>query len=198
MRLKIIIGIIVPAIIIIALAILGTLNTGFSVDEDFVTQLPIDELFVDNQLRQTVKVSDVKITNNYFLTKRHTLPSRIACLIDIDGIKGPIDAGSLQYSEGDPVPSNDLVPYRSRSNSDRSVQVKSNEVNTISLYITPSYIFRNNANSVVQQYADYDELIIVDRDKASGRINYGSYQYYSCSNLDKNTIEEANHIRFVS
>jgi hypothetical protein len=193
MKWKIIIGIVIPAMLVVFIAILGSLNIGFKVAENFSNELSLQELFKDNQLRQAIRIADITLVNEYFLSKRYNLPPRIACLIDNDKVKGPLDAGTLEYSEGDLSPNEDLNPFGSYNYGERSVQVKSGEAKVVSLFIRPSYVFgRGSYEELVENYADYDELIIAER------VSKSRYDYYSCSSLNQAALDDAIHIRITA
>lgn len=193
MRLKIIFGIIIPLIIIIILAVLGSLKIGFNLEKDFSKEISLNNLFVDNKMKNSIKIGEIIMTNDYFLSKRQDLNYLAACLIDKENVKETVSVGNVYYSEGDYNPYNDASYYGNYK--DRSVEIKSREKKIIYVYLEPDYTFRKESYAqLVDVYNDYDEIIIFEKRKYNA---YSSYRNY-CSDLDQETIDNSIHIIIVS
>ena len=208
MKLKLILGIIIPLVIIVVLAMLGSLDIGFEAKKSFEKKLTLDDMFVDGNLRQTVKVGEIKLTNDYFLGKRYDLPKYKACLVDRESLKPKMDAANVVYSEGDYTYEKDIIydsNYYGRSGAAQSVQVDSNSNKTVYIYLNPTiyvdtyrYDYTNPNNpkaitktfqeSLLEQYGAYDEIVLVENKKTTG------YNYASCSNFQEGDIINGVHI----
>ena len=198
MKFKIIFGIIIPLLTIIVLVTLGSLNIGFSVKKDFVTKLTLKDIFEESQLRNSIKIADITLENDYFLGKRYELPRLGICLDDKEGNLQRINAGNLQYSEGDyDYERGDFVyqtSYKSYPyyyggyNEARNIQIKANEKKSIRVFLQPSYEFGyKNYTQLLEQYGEYDALLIFE-------IGNKYTSYYDCSNIDQETLDKATAI----
>lgn len=177
MNLKILIGIILPAILVIIIASLGSLNTGFSVTESFVTEIE-SNVFIKDGVKLPIKIGQITIINDYFLSKRYQSPRLVACFIDEDDVKQAAEAGSLEYTEGDIDYNYELYPYVSDM---ISTQIKAKETKMIKLFLRP---FENYDK-------DYDKIVII-------KLENQGYRYYDlCSNLGQNTIQAAPSIMII-
>ena len=122
--------------------------------------------------------------------KRHELPEFSTCLIDNDKEKGNMDAGEIRYSEGKRV--REEGPF---DNYDRytSIELSSDEEKKIYVYLVPNYRFqRKNQIELLEEFEDYDELIIYDLDDSD--YDYNSYDY-ECQGLHQKLMEESVRIK---
>jgi hypothetical protein len=179
MKYKIIFGIVLPILVIVLLAIFGSLNIGFSVEENYKTEIA-PENFYDYTygVKQYIEIGSVNFENEYFLSKRYTLPALKACLIDKDGNKPGVDAGTITFSEGDIdyVPSKGSI-YSYSSSKEHSINIGTGEKKEVKIYLQPNYNFQNKAGTELQdRYGEYDTLVIV-----SGETNY--YRRINCYSL---------------
>ncbi len=195
MKLKIIFGIIVPSILIVILAILGSLNIGFSVKETYTPELSLSRDILDNGLlKNAIEVGEIDIDNDYLFSKRYNLPPLRACLIDTSKTEDSIEAGTIEYGEGDLVLTDGLTYYG--RNSEKNVQIGSYGEKTVNIYLMPSSTFTYmDSTELTSKYGKYDELIIYE-DKGNQRGIYYAYSTY-CFSLDDKTIEDAVRIRIV-
>jgi len=198
MKLKIIFGIALPIIFIIVLAILGSNDSGFSVKKKFVDSISLKDAAYNGQPRNTIKIGDIILENEYFLGKRYSLPALTACLIDKEKVKQNANAGSVFYSEGDydPYSSEGLVAYNDYQQ--RSIEIPAYGKETAGVFMNPSYAYYANYSELLAQYQDYDELIILEKnDKSRNRNGYYDPGYQDCYNLKESDIEEAKHIPLI-
>lgn len=197
MKLKIVLGIIIPVIVILVLAILGSLNIGFKAEYDYEKQLTLNDMFSEGNLRQHVKVGEIRITNDYFMSKRYNLPRLKACLVDKEAGKQIVDAANVFYSEGDYTYNKDIIypDYYERSGVPQSVQVSSNGNKTVYIYLQPTlYTNYYDPDSpgltpqqrLIQEYGEYDEIVLIEQEK--------NYQHYNCYNFDQSQIAKGAHI----
>ncbi|MBS3099230.1 hypothetical protein J4462_03390 [Candidatus Pacearchaeota archaeon] len=202
---KIIFGIVIPLIVIVVLAILGSVETGFSVDNNYLKEISVKEAFSDialptlpksvnsdralPALPESVKIGEIKIKNDYFLARRHNLPNLGACLVDEEWALRPLDAGNIRYSEGDFSPDSE---FYSDYGNERSVEVGAYSEEEVRIYVEPSYIFqRQNYSELVEAYRNYDNLVVYEREKN------GRYYYDQCGSLDEDILEEGVKIDLV-
>lgn len=190
MKFKIILGIIIPLLIIITLTLLGSLDIGFSVKEDYITRISLQDISSNNQLRRSIKIADIYLENDYFLGKRYDLPRLGICLDDKEGKLQKINAGQLQYSEGEYSATRDPifgeVQYYYRG-SERSIQIDANGKKIVRIFLEPSYEFQyKNYTELLAQYKDYDSLVVYEL-KNDGPY----YNYNECYNLDQEAVEKA-------
>lgn len=191
MKFKLIFGIAIPALLIIALAIVASIGE-VTQKNNYIKDIKISEIMTDSNIQTSIKIADIKLTNDNILPKRHELPNLGACLVDNEGNKQKIEAGNLVYSEGGY--DYDIDPFESRRRY-RSVEVKSNDELTIYIHLTPSNYLRNkDYNELLEQYSDYDELIVYENDDSSA---YGYGRTISCYNLGQEKINESIHIKLI-
>lgn len=195
MKLKIILGIIIPLIIVITLTILGSLNIGFSVKKEFIDKLTFKDIFTENyQLRESIKIADITLENDYFLGRRYELPRLGICLDDKEGALQRINAGVLQYGEGDyDYEREDFLyetayrtyPYYYGYNEARNIQIKANGKKSVRVFLQPSYEFNyENYTQLLERYGDYNSLLVFEMGN-----KYKSYYY--CSDIDQETLDKA-------
>ncbi len=189
MSLKIVFGIVIPLAVVVILALLGSLNIGFSTKTSYISEVSISELFNDGKLETNVKIGEVTLNNDYLFAKRFDLPNLKTCLIDSEG-KGVIqDIGETFYGEGDYSGERyDLDYYGSRS---RNVQIGAYGSKEIAIYVRPNYFSYENYNDLIQRYGAYDEAVIVEIDDS----NY--YNYFSCSGLSKESLDGGKKINIL-
>jgi len=165
MNLKIILGIIIPLVLILALGIVGSLSIGFSVNKSYEKILDLEEVASEGQIRNVVEIGQYRLVNDYFLPKRYSTETIIPCLVDNENIKQPIEAGNIEYSEGDiePFDKVDIYNYRSNAKS-RSIEVSANGEKTIKLLLYPSYMFQyKNLSQLRDEFSEYDSLVLVEK-----------------------------------
>lgn len=192
MKYKIIFGVIIPLIIIIALAIVASYGE-VKVKPKYIKELSVKEILGEKGIKYSVKIGELKLSNEYSLPKKHELVRFGACLVDKDKNKQTIEAGYIEYSEGE---YEDEEPYLidSRYNNYKSVEVGAGEEKTVHVYLRPSYDFQyKNYTQLVEEYGDYDKIILYKNEK-TGRYNYyGS----SCYNLGQDVIDKSVQIDLV-
>lgn len=199
MKLKLIFGVAIPALIIVLLTILSSLDVGFSVHKEFAKKLTIDDIFVNSTLRNQIEVGEVVLTNGYFMPKRYELPGTYACLVDNDKVKQSQNAGYLTYSEGDSqYPGNNYYDsyyyYNYNQRSGTSVEIGSNAEKRVKIYLHPEGISAYSYDSTKTQqellldnYGDYDVLVFIEN---SDKPTY----YNDCYSLTQSQIDAARKI----
>jgi hypothetical protein len=197
MNAKIVLGIIIPAVIIIILTIISSLDIGFSAQNTYTHDLDFDDIFTNSQVRNSIEIGKVTITNDYFLPKRYDLPAITACLVDEDKEKQIQDVGSVSYSEGDSESygSTDLYYYGGSNNNPTSVEIGAHEKKTVRLYLYPTSINTydySNLNKteeeiVLETYGDYDSLILIEGSKSTSPYGYG---YASCYSFSQSELDD--------
>ena len=193
MKFKIIFGVIIPLLLMLVLAILGSSDEGFSLKKKFVESISTKEVIYNDQLRNTIKIGDITLKNDYFLGKRSSLKPLIACLIDKEKVKQNLNAGSVFYSEGDYESGSDsLINYNSNSQ-ERSVEIPAHGSKKVYVYITPSYAYYANYSELLEQYKDYDELVVLEQKKSNDYYN----SYADCYGLQESDFENGEHILLI-
>ncbi len=207
MKGKIIFGIIIPALIVVTLAVLGSLGE-LKIDRKFVSQLTFQDILRDQSIAESIKIGDLFLENNYFLSKRADLPRLGACLIDKEGDEGGnmqrVDVGQIQYNEGEYTPSESgvqrvLEPYPQGYYGDyygggaRSVELQPGQKKKITIFLLPSYNFKYsnyggnmNLSELNKRYGGYDEVLVFE-----------SNGQYSCFNVPQETLEKGERIVLV-
>ncbi|VVB78059.1 Uncharacterised protein [uncultured archaeon] len=194
MKYKIIFGIILPLIIIISLALVSNLGQ-LSIKQDFVKQLSLNDLLENKKVKDTIKLGEVGIENKYFLPKRYDLTQLGACLRDTSGGKAMVDAGTIEYSEGD-LPYSDKYVYDYQQ--DRSIEISSKNIKKINVYLRPSGSFSYlNYSQLKTQYGSYDELIIFEKDNYNQQYPTSRTRIYNCYDLNQDSIDNSIHITIL-
>jgi hypothetical membrane protein len=70
MKYKIIFGIAIPLFVIVALTIIASIDAGFSIDENYISELSLSTIYNEGKLPSAIKIADINIENDYFLGKR--------------------------------------------------------------------------------------------------------------------------------
>ena len=152
MRLKIIFGIVLPVLLIILLAIVGSLDIGFSTTKTFVKQITVKDIVSDGSLRNTLKLGEYNFKNEYFLGKRYSLKPLMACLVDKESVKQNYNAGNVFYSEGDYSPGKEV--FYSDNSQELSVEISAGSKKTVTIYINPSYSYYQNYTQLLEQFKE--------------------------------------------
>lgn len=200
---KVVFGIVIPALIVVALAVLGSLGE-VEIDKKFVSQLTFQDILRDRGVAESIKIGDLSLENNYFLSKRADLPRLSACLIDKEGGMQRVDVGQIQYNEGEYTFDESgveqvLEPYPKSYYGDyygggaMSVELQPGQEKKISIFLLPSYNFRYsnyggvmNLSELNKRYGGYDEILVFEND---GK--------HSCFNVPQETLEEGKRIMLV-
>src|SRR3989344_1979407 len=188
MQLKIWFGIIIPVIIVIFLALLGSLNIGLTINKNYNTELTLDDIY-SNGVKNTIQLGRVNVKNDNFMSNRYQLPSLVAFLVDDDGGKQSISPGTVQYSEskvGDTLLTNGEVvvapPYYSYQ-STFSDEIKSHSSKEVKIELLPGYDFTvKNGEQLLSDYGAYDKLVLVE-----SRQKYDNY--YFCSTQSSKDLD---------
>ncbi len=201
MNLKLLLGVIIPVILIIVIAILGSSNSGLIVNEETISSLKVGDIFTDkynngysNSLSNSIRVGKVSIDNNYFLSRRYEFPAKVACLVDSQQEKPNVVAGYIHYSEGvlvDDSGYNSLYGgyYNSYGYSQSvSIELDANEKKVINFFLVPDYAFTyKNSSELIKEYSGYDKVIIVEESQG--------YDY--CGQLTSEQLSSAKEIKIV-
>lgn len=195
MNLKIFFGIIIPAVLIVILTIISSIDAGFSVDRTFIHDLNVQEVFENGNLRSSIEIGKIRLENDYFLPKRYEISYTTACLVDEDGTKEPQDAGYLSYSEGDSSSNYGYYDsYSYSSGQETSIEIGADKSKTVKIYLNPQNLYAYEYGSnltqqeiIIQKYGDYDALVLVE----SGR---NTYNYNSCYSLSESELEDGTRI----
>jgi hypothetical protein len=187
MKYRIIFGVAIPIVVIVLLAIFGSLNIGFTVNENYKTEITSAEFYdYEDGVKQYIEIGSVDFENEYFLPRRYTLPALKACLIDKDNNKKGIDAGTISYSEGDLTYGSREVIYTYTPSKEYSIEISTDESKEVKIYLAPSYIFKNKPGTQLKnEYGDYDAIILLEDQRSVYR---GST---SCYSLTPAKISEA-------
>lgn len=200
MNAKIIFGVVLPALIVVFITILGSLGS-IDVKKGFVTKIALSDIFRDGRIVNNIKIGDIYLKNDYFLSQRYELPIWVVCLNDKEGILQRITAGNLQYSEGDYDYNSEQLarPVVGNGNNVLSVEVKANDEKKVSIYLQPSYNIQygtygnfRNYTDLIKDYGGYDELIVF-----KSKDNYDGY-YIAHSenycNVNEDELKDASRI----
>ena len=183
MNTKLIFGVIIPVVIILLLVGLYHANIGFSIEEETVPELKLNDLFVKKyQDARYISIDTIIIHNDFFLSKRYELPRYLACLIKNGDTPGA--SLSLQYDHSDTARGRPyeffdqlLIPYQDNPYQE-SVEV--------------SAYGKKQVNVLIQQRVsreEYDSLLLVPLSDQDG--------YGSCYNLDPDKYKNVKTIALV-
>lgn len=202
MKYKIIFGIIIPLLLATTLIVLTSLNVGFGIEKNFIEKINLQDIFTDDyQIKNSIKIADIIIQNDYFLSRRYELPRLGICLDDKEGNSQRINAGNLQYGEGDydyergdflyQTTYKSYPYYYGGYNEARNIQINANEKKSIRIFLQPAYNFMyRNYTQLLEQYGNYDALLVVELgDK---------YDYYNCADIDQSTLNKAIAIQILT
>jgi len=191
MELKIFFGILLPVILIIGLAVVA--SQGNVIEErNFLKSINFKDIFKESNVRVSIKIGEINLKNDYFLGKRHELPEFSTCLVDNNNKKRSIDAGSVTYSEGKRVRDDGLFENYDRYT---SIELDADEEKNIYVYLSHNYRFKNNMDELIEEYGDYDELVIYDLDESDYDYNYWDRD---CQGLHQKLKEESIRIKIVN
>lgn len=188
MKYKLILGVVLPLVLIVILAIMGSVDIGFTVKEDYKLSLTAEEFSTDSGIRRNIMVGTIKLNNDYFLPKRYDLEPLRACLIDDEENLAPVNAGTIQYSQGEiaPAEGSPLIQKPYYEGTTRSVEVPSYSQETVFIYINPDWTFtRKNTTELMAQYGDYDTIVILEQEEGN------RYYYNNCGSISSSEIQDA-------
>ena len=197
MKLKIILGIIVPLLLIIFLVLLGSIGPGFEVKNKFDDSIGYKEIFKKDYNANAVRVGEITVKNDYFLPKRFEAPSFLVCAKDSQNKRPLKSVGAVFYNEGEYSESVkytglDSIQYASKSSMDyygynynyrnykTNVEIDSNGVKKLQVYFSSNQYYNSYNNDYSNP--DYDELILVEQ-KPNGRLN--------CEGLSSEDMEKS-------
>jgi len=191
MNLKLILGIFLPAILILLLVILSTANIGFSLEKKTVESIQFNSMFIDQNTTLTnIPVETITIINNFFLSKKYELPTLFACLHDKEAIK-EIKTIQVKYNEGSYMSGSDIpifdeiffdYNYYSRS----TINLPAESKKEVKILIQPTILY--SYNSEIDSYKEYDEILLIESNKDNG------YYYDYCRSLQSEDLNSAAHI----
>jgi len=198
MKLKLILGIIIPIFLIVIFTILGTWPSGFSMDKSFDSEMEFDEVFLTTNYNNAMRIGEITVSNEYFLPKRFDAPNYISCIYDKDNKRPLQDGGYVFYNEGSYSPnieildltkgvSSDLAYYRPYNYNNRnyktSVEIGAYETKTLQIYYTASNNYRYS--NIDNSQREYDTLLLVNRE-TNNQIN--------CQSLSSEQIQDSKRI----
>jgi hypothetical protein len=193
MKLKIVFGVTIPFLLIIALAIVASMGE-VEVKRSF-QDLQISNIFQSGKIKSSIELGTLTLSNDNTFTKKYEIPSVSLCLYDKDSQKSPMDAGRIQFSRGEREYYKD--PYMAKGYNYETVEVKSGEELVMRVFMEPAYQFTRNGTYeyLVKQYFGYEELVIFEN-KKKGSF-YSSYYSNGCHNINDDVLEDAIRIRLL-
>ena len=194
MKYRLIFGVSIPLIIIIALSIIASLGE-IEVKEEF-PDLSIAKIFEENQIKSSIEIGSLLLSNKNNFAKRYEAQEMIPCLYDVDEKKGSMLAGTLSYSRGERESYSN--PYTSQKYNYESVKVSPGEELSMRIFIDLAYQFTRNRTYeyLSEQYSDYEELILFEVEKPG--IYSNSYQRKNCYNINDDILDESIRIKLVA
>ena len=193
---KIILGIVLPVLLIVSLAVVASYGE-VSENRVFLKEISVQKIISEERgLKNSIKIGDIQLQNDFLLSKRHSMPMLGACLIDTEGEKQNIEIGTVDFSEGEYVYEYENV-YRTDSYT--SVEIKSKETKKVYVYLVPNYYYgKENYSELLTKYKGYDTVIIYEKKtKSRGYEYYDRYDYVSCNNLNENDKNKATKIKLI-
>ena len=199
MSVKLVLGIFLPVILIVALVILSSANIGFSVKKETVQSVQFNDLFVDViSPKDVVLIQTITITNDFFLPKKYELPRISVCLNDKEGAK---EATNLRvrynegsYTRGFDAPVFDEIFFDYNMYSKQSVNLPANSKKQVKVLVGPQNVYSSSddAQSSKEQYKPYDELLLIQQKDTT---NY--YDYSNCGNFGSEELDNAIHVPII-
>lgn len=182
MKVKLLIGIVIPLILIIGLVIVNTAGIGFSIQQEAVKEIAWNVLIQNQSPQNPLPIQTITLQNDFFIPKRYTLPFVIACLKDIHGEKAPIDIevkySQMPYASDGSTPLLDEIFFDMSFISKQSIEVPAYGKKQVKLYLTPKYVY---ADEDINRYKGYEALIVIDYPEKKGSYYYSSY----CATLNE-------------
>ena len=189
MKLKIWFGIIIPLVIVVLLAIFGSLNIDLSIKKSFIADLSMDDIYSDGLIKNPIQLGKVEIKNDNFMSSRYQLPALVACLVDEDG-KQSISPGTVQYVEDKPTnPSTTVITNQYyNTQSAFSDEINAHDSKKLQINLIPNYdITAKNGEQLLSDYGMYDKLVLVE-----SKQKYPDY--YFCSTLSSAQLDDGETI----
>lgn len=199
MKLKILFGIIIPALVVLVLAALGSLDIGFSIKKDFEQQINFSEIFKKSYSNNAIRIGEIQIMNDYFLPKRFDVPAYLACVYDKDKTRPLQAAGSIYYNEGEyseevkvldstKLSSGRYYPYYyNNKNYKTNIEIGSQKSKKLQVY----YLSNRNNYGYQKDLSekDYDYLILAEQ-KTNSQIYCESLSSEDLQKAIKITIDK--------
>jgi len=192
LKFKLLIGITIPLIIILILAIVSNMDAGLEIENTNIES--IDWKILNNSYN-IIGVYNIAITNNFLIPRKYELPDFIACLNDKNGIN-PRFSLEVLYSEGTynrlkghyefDKTFFGINHYEARKTIDLSI----NQEKTIKVNIrTP--LFLEGISPYTPQLSTsppYNEILLIEVEDSAKRG-------YSCYSLSQEEIDNAIKIK---
>ena len=191
MNLKLVIGIFLPLVLIIALVVMSSVNTGLSIEKDTPKEIAFEDIFSKTSSLDEATIQTLTIQNDYFLSKRVDLPQVMVCLYDKENkIKSPNLYAT--YNEGNPsnIPDNPITGIMADSYGDgsngyttkRNLDISAHSSQQVKLIILQVYY--------ISPSKEFDDILIVETDE-------DSYAYDACTRLSEDELQKADRITII-
>jgi len=191
-KIKLFIGIFIPLIIVIFLAVLSMSDIGYHVEKETKVSVNYGEVIQNTSSSRKVLIQTISLNNDFFLPRKFELPGIVACLNDKDNIRAR-ESLVVEYSEGEYLQGRGLLeevflPYTSTQK--KTIDIKSNTKKQVKVYVTSKYVYGSRINS----YQDFDEILLVEVKGDSNFLRIYSY----CQRLTADDLVDAVHISLIN
>ena len=166
MNIKLLLGVIIPVLLIITLAVLGSIGGDFYVETEVVEEITLENLFGqgDGVLAKTITVY-----NDFFMPRKYEFPNYIACLHDSSNGLRNIDF-TVIYEET--IRSREVVTPIYEELITRSIPRTRSSVDVNPYSEKEINIFLNSLRTVDienrrNQYEDYDQILLIEEERSS-------------------------------
>lgn len=193
MKLKLLLGITLPLIVVILLVVLSTNNVGLSVETETSDFVNLRDLKMYTK-QDRLPVQKMNITNDYFLPRKYILPRMAACLNDKEGHKSMKEL-KIMYSEGTyteesiaPIFSDIFMEYEIGEGN--AVDLSPRSKKHIKLYVKTHVSTWESFT-----FEGYDELLLID----IGDSPDGSFYWYRiCDRIESKELAKAVRLPIVN
>jgi hypothetical protein len=193
MNLKLVLGVFIPALVIIILIGLSSADIEFSVEKETINSVELGPLIsTQYHPKSQVPIQTITVSNDFFMPRKFELPKLVACLNDKEGAKQMQDLqvkyNEGTYSRGSDIPFFDDIFYDYRYDSRRSIELSANSKKQVKVFVVPKYSYNYQD---ISSYKEYDEILLIQlKDRRR-------YYYNICSGLESKELENAIHINII-
>ena len=193
MKIKLLVGLILPLLIMLPLIFLSNSDIGFSVKKENVKSVNFDSIFVENKNSEGVLVQFINASNDFFLPRKLVLPNLLACASHSENSIKRAKFG-VRYSEGTYSSEGNFIfdEIFFNLNNQKSIDIPPNSKKQIKIFVKPNYIYDYEYDNNVNTYLRYDQLLLIE---SNANDNYFSYDYNVCDNIESKKLEKSVSIK---
>ena len=184
MKYKIVFGLILPAIVIIALAVIAS-SGEIEVERSF-GPLILQDAFENGKIKTSIFLGSLTLINDNEFEKKYKIPQMTACLHDSERGVREIRIGTLEFSRGSSDMYQNVYAISGKRDYSKTVEVPARGTKEVEIYLSPDYNFRGKTtDEIIASYGGYDEIVLAE-------LEYGN-----CASINQDILDDAIRIIII-